>query len=81
MKLFLTAALVMALSVGLTACGDTKRDRALSGAGIGAGVGAATAAATGGSVGGGALIGAGIGAATGAATDRDDLDLGDAAWN
>lgn len=64
----------------LAACGETKSDRALSGAGIGAGIGAAGSIATGGSVGKGALIGAGAGAAAGALTDKEDVDLGRPAW-
>jgi osmotically inducible lipoprotein OsmB len=61
--------------VGLTACGETTGERALSGGGIGAGVGAAGAALTGGSVVGGAVLGGAAGAATGALTDEDDIDL------
>lgn len=64
----------------LAACGETRTDRALSGAGIGAGIGAVGSAATGGSVGTGAVIGAGAGAAAGALTDKDDIDLGRPAW-
>ena len=58
-----------------------KEDRALSGAGIGAGIGAAGAAATGGSVLGGGLLGGAAGAAAGGLTDKDDIDLGDPAWD
>lgn len=65
------------LALSLTACGNTKGERALSGAGIGAAGGAATAAATGGSVGGGAILGGAAGAAVGALTDEDDIDLDD----
>lgn len=70
--------LLMALLLGFTVsgCGNTKSERALSGAGIGAGAGAAGAAITGGSVAGGALLGGAVGAATGALTDKDDIDLG-----
>ncbi|MPY69611.1 MAG: hypothetical protein GEU92_05960 [Alphaproteobacteria bacterium] len=69
------------LALPLIACGSSKEDRALSGAGIGAGVGAAGAAATGGSVLGGGLLGGAAGAAAGALTDKDDIDLGDPAWD
>ena len=69
--------LLVALTVG---CGETTKDRAISGGLIGAGAGAVGAAATGGSVGGGALIGAGVGAASGAATDENDVDLGKPIW-
>ena len=72
-KILLTA--VAAIVLPLAACGDTKTERGLSGAGIGAGVGAAGAALTGGSVLGGALIGGAAGAATGILTDEDDIDL------
>ena len=65
------------LALGLTACGDTKGQRALSGAGIGAGVGAVGSAVTGGSPVTGAVIGGAAGAATGALTNKSQLDLGD----
>lgn len=76
MKTFNFLVLAMA-ALGLTACGTSKTDRALSGGGIGAGVGAIGAAAAGGSVATGAVIGGAVGAATGALTDKDDIDLGD----
>lgn len=74
--------LVAALAAAalLAACGTSKTDRALSGAGIGAGVGAGTAAVTGGSLLGGAAIGGAGGAAAGALTDQNDLDLGKPLW-
>lgn len=70
-------AVVMAccLILSLTACGSTKGERALSGAGIGAGVGAVGSAITGGSVLGGAAVGGVVGAAAGALTDEDQIDL------
>jgi len=68
-------AAVAAIVLPLAACGDTKTERGLSGAGIGAGIGAAGAALTGGSLLGGALIGGAAGAATGVLTDEDDIDL------
>ena len=64
----------------LTACGETKGDRALSGAGLGAATGAAAGALTGGSVGTGAVIGGAIGAAGGALTNKDDVNFGKPAW-
>ena len=67
-------------ALALSACGQTKGDRALSGAGIGAGAGAAAAAVTGGAVAGGAILGGAIGAATGALTKEDDVDLGKPVW-
>jgi osmotically inducible lipoprotein OsmB len=42
-----TAAIVSAAALLLTACGETRLDRGLSGAAIGAGVGAVASAATG----------------------------------
>ena len=59
----------------LAACGNTKGERALSGAGIGAGVGAVGSAVTGGSPWTGAAIGGVVGGATGALTDKDDINL------
>lgn len=77
MNMFKFSALAVLLVAGLAvaACGNSKGERALSGAGIGGGLGAAGAAVTGGSVLGGAALGAGVGAATGALTDEDDIDL------
>jgi osmotically inducible lipoprotein OsmB len=74
--------LVIALCIILllTACGSTKSDRALSGAGIGAGAGALAAGITSGSVLTGAAIGAAGGAAAGALTDEDDVNLGKPVW-
>lgn len=63
------------LVLSLTACGNTKGERALSGAGIGAGVGAVGSAVTGGSLLGGAAVGGAVGAAAGALTDKDQIDL------
>jgi hypothetical protein len=80
-----TTALVTAMSLlALTACGQTKEDRAASGALIGAGTGAVVGAAVAGSPAGGALvggaIGAGAGAAAGALTDPSKIDLGKPIW-
>lgn len=72
----LTTVLAICLSLSLAACGNTKGERALSGAGIGAGVGAVGSAVTGGSPWTGAVIGGAAGAATGALTDKDQIDLG-----
>lgn len=73
-----------ALVLSLSACGDNKNDRALSGAGIGAATGAAAGALVAGNPAGGAVVGGAIGAATGAAvgalTEKKDLDLGKPAW-
>lgn len=72
---FLTLAGILGLSVTLSACGDTKGQRALSGGGIGAGIGAAGSALTGGSPWTGAVIGGAAGAATGALTNKDQINL------
>lgn len=68
---------VVLLALLLGACGTTKGERALSGAGIGAGIGAGAAAVTGGDILPGAVIGGAAGAATGALTDPDDINLDD----
>lgn len=65
---------------GISGCGNSQGDRAISGAGIGAGAGAVAGAITGGSATTGALLGAGLGAATGAVTKEKDLNLGKPAW-
>lgn len=67
--------LFSALCLMVSACGDTKGERALSGGAIGAGVGAAGSAVTGGSPWTGAIIGGAAGAATGAMTDKDQINL------
>jgi hypothetical protein len=67
--------------LGLAACGSSKTDRALSGAGIGAAAGAAGGAITGGSPLTGALLGGAGGAAVGGLTDKDDFDLGKPIWD
>ena len=74
------SALALVALLGLSACGDSKGDRALSGAGIGAGVGALGGALVGGSGTTGALIGAGVGAAAGGLTNKEDVNLGKPAW-
>lgn len=66
--------------LGLAACGDTRTERGLTGAGIGAGAGAAGGALLGGSPATGALLGGAAGGAAGALTDKDDIDLGDPFW-
>lgn len=74
-------AIVSVLAVTLVAaCGETKGDRALSGAGIGAGAGAVGGALVGGDPVTGAVVGGAVGAAAGAVTDKDDIDLGKPAW-
>jgi hypothetical protein len=65
--------------VALAGCGESKTDRALSGAGIGA-AGGAVGGALLGSPATGALLGGAAGAATGALTDPNDIDLGKPIW-
>jgi hypothetical protein len=60
--------------VTLTACGNTRTERGLSGGAIGAGVGAAAGEVFGDSPGKGALLGGAAGAATGILTTDDDDD-------
>jgi osmotically inducible lipoprotein OsmB len=69
------------LGLALAACGESRLNRGLSGAGIGAGAGAATSGVTGGNILGGALLGGAAGGAAGALTDKDDIDLGDPIWD
>ena len=64
----------------LGACGETRMDRGLSGAGIGAGAGALGSAVTGGNPATGALLGGAVGGAAGALTDSDDINLGTPIW-
>jgi osmotically inducible lipoprotein OsmB len=68
------------LALGLSACGYSTGDRAVSGGLMGAGAGAAIGAVTGGSPLTGALIGGGVGAVGGAVTSGDDVNLGKPVW-
>jgi uncharacterized membrane protein len=78
MKLSMIPLAVIVLA--LSACGTTRSDRALSGAGIGAGAGAALGAVTGMGPATGAVVGGAVGGATGALTDKEDVDLGKPVW-
>lgn len=74
--------MVMLLAVpllGLTACGESTGDRALSGAGIGAGVGLLGGALAGAPL-TGALLGGALGAGAGVLTSPGQVDLGRPAW-
>ena len=75
---------VIAILIGMTlfvsACGSSTGDRAASGAGIGAGVGAVVGAVTGLSVVEGAVIGAAAGGLIGGFTDEETINLGDPIW-
>jgi hypothetical protein len=72
-------ALLLALSLLVSACGTTSSDRALSGGLLGAGAGAAIGSVTG-SAGNGALIGGLGGAAIGALTSSRDINFGEPIW-
>ncbi|HEY0292130.1 MAG TPA: YMGG-like glycine zipper-containing protein [Hansschlegelia sp.] len=65
MKKTATIIAVSALALGLAACGETRNERAMSGALIGTGVGAAAGGLIGGNA-TGALVGGALGAGTGA---------------
>lgn len=69
----------MLLLIGLTGCGQSRSDRALSGAGIGAGAGAVGGALLGNPA-AGAAVGGAAGAATGALTKEEDINLGKPVW-
>lgn len=78
---WMPAAVLLAATLGLAACGSHPRDRAISGAGIGAASGAIAGALIPGlSVLTGTAVGAGVGAVAGAATDQKQIDLGKPAW-
>lgn len=73
------AALAMAGTLALAACGNSPGDRAVSGGLLGAGTGAAIGSFSG-NAGTGALIGGAVGAVGGAATSPSTVDLGRPAW-
>ena len=73
------AGVALSAVLALAACGESKMDRGLSGAGIGAGAGAVGGLLMGDPV-TGALIGGAAGGAAGALTDSDDVDLGKPIW-
>jgi len=73
--------ILLAAAVLLTACGETRGERAVTGAGIGAGAGAVVGAITGLGPGTGAAIGATAGGIAGFLTEKAELNLGDAPWD
>ena len=77
-KVLTTTALVATL-IAATACGESKQDRAASGALLGAGGGALIGSTVGAPV-TGAAIGAGVGATVGAVSDKEDFNLGKPIW-
>lgn len=74
------AGVIFMATLALAACGTSKTDRGLSGAGIGAGVGAVGGTLLGGDPVTGAAVGGAVGGATGVLTDKDDVDLGEPIW-
>lgn len=72
---YTTMVMMVCAALAVSACGNTKGERALSGAGIGAGAGAVGSALTGGSPWTGAVVGGVAGGAVGALTDKDDINL------
>lgn len=64
------------VALAVSACGNTRGERALTGGAAGAGVGAVGSAILGGSAVTGAVVGGATGAVIGAVTERDDVDLG-----
>ena len=64
----------------LSACGESGKDRAISGAGIGAGAGAVGGAILGGDPVTGAVLGGAVGAAAGGLTKSKDINLGKPIW-
>jgi len=71
-----TAVILAGLALGLSGCGYTPGQRALSGGAIGAGAGAIVGAAAAGNPAMGALIGGGVGALGGALTSPSQINLG-----
>lgn len=69
----------LASLLGLSACGNSIGDRAISGGGIGAAAGLVGGALVGAPL-EGALIGGAVGAGTGALTNENQIDLGDPLW-
>ncbi|PIZ31359.1 MAG: hypothetical protein COY40_02255 [Alphaproteobacteria bacterium CG_4_10_14_0_8_um_filter_53_9] len=80
MKQLIAYPLVALAAIGVSACGSTPGDRALSGAGLGAAAGTVGTVVTGGNPLTGALIGAGVGAAAGAVTNEDQVNFGKPIW-
>jgi osmotically inducible lipoprotein OsmB len=68
---------VLAVAAFLSACGNTKGQRALSGGAIGAGAGTVGAVLLNANPMTGAVLGAAAGAVTGAMTSKKNIDLGD----
>jgi osmotically inducible lipoprotein OsmB len=76
----ISMALIVAMGAGLSACGSSKGERAITGGALGAGAGAVGGALLG-SPAAGAVVGGAAGAATGAVTDKDDINFGKPIWD
>lgn len=74
------ALFAMLAALGVSGCGYSRGDRAVSGGLLGAGAGAGIGALTGGGAVPGALIGGAAGAAGGALTSGHSVNLGRPAW-
>ena len=75
MNTLLIYTMMLSFSLGLSACGASKGERALSCGAIGAGVGAVGGAVIGANPVTGAVIGGAVGAATGALTNKRQINL------
>lgn len=76
MKKTLSTVMVLGVvALVLSGCGNTRGERALSGAGIGAGAGAVGTAITGGNPWAGAAVGGVVGGAVGGLTDKKNVNL------
>lgn len=71
---------IPAVALLLGACGETRGDRVLSGAGLGAAAGTGAAVLTGGNPWTGAIVGGAVGTAAGALTNENDVNLGKPVW-
>lgn len=80
MKSLILVGTALCTVLGLSACGNTRMDRALSGAGIGAAGGTAIGVIAGGPILGAAAVGGAAGAVTGALTGKDQINLGKPLW-
>lgn len=80
MNIFKNTLVVMTTLILLTACGESKSERAISGGAIGAGAGAVGSAVLGGNPVTGAVVGGVVGAAAGGLTNKKDINLGKPVW-
>ena len=76
----LVTTLILAGCVALSACGSSRLDRAVSGAGIGAAGGAVIGVVAGGPILGAAAVGAVAGGAVGAIAEKHQINFGKAWW-